>query len=211
MEKLNMKKTLSLHKYSIRVNKIIMNWKIILPIIFALAGLIFGSFFAKGEGELYCRICELIESYLLKKATGISYSKLTFHLLIPTVFALILFFSGISAFGGWLSNLVPFAFSASISTVTYYIYSNYSLKGLAFNVIMIFPYAALSLLALILLTSESISMSQCIINMLSKSTRNNDYNFVKYCKKCFKIYILIIIASFLKILIDSFFADLFIF
>ncbi len=211
MEKLNMKKTLNLHKYSIRVNRIILNWKLILPVIFTILGIVLGSVFAKGEGEVYLKLCNFIEAYVLNKNSGFNYTEFSVYLLIPTVFALILFFSGLSAFGGWFSNLIPLAFSATTSIITYFIYDTYSLKGLAYNVIMIFPYALLSILSLILLTSESISMSQCITHNLSKSTRNNDYNFFKYCKNCTKCYILIVSASLIKILLDSMFTDLFIF
>ena len=211
MEKLNMKKTLNLHKYSIRVNRIIINWKLILPIAFTILGIAIGSFIARGEGEVYLKFCDFVKAYVLNKNSGFNYTAFSVYLLIPTVFALILFFSGLSAFGGWFSNLIPLMFSATTSVITYSIYNFYSLKGLAYNVIMIFPYALLSLLSLILLASESISMSQCIMHTLSKSTRNNDYNFSKYCKNCMKCYILIISASLIKILLDSMFTDLFVF
>lgn len=211
MKKLSMKKTLNLHKYSLRVNNLVLNWKLILPIIFTLAGFTVGSFLAKGERALYLRACDYIKLFILADHEQDAYAELFVYLLIPSIFALILFFCGMSAFGGWFCNLIPFVFSIVISTITYFIYNNYALKGLAYNVIMIFPYAIISLLSLILLSAESISMSQCIMHTLNKSTRTKDYNFVKYCKNGIKYYILIIVASLIKFLIDSMFADLFVF
>ncbi len=209
MNKIALKKTLSLHKYNVRVTEILSNWKFILPIIASICGLIFGSLFSKGEGETYQRIGGYIESYVLNSTYTNIYSSFIVYLLIPTLFAIVLFFCGLSVYGGVISNLIPAAYSFFIGVITYYLYSNFTLKGLAYSVIIIFPYAVLSVFSLILITSESISMSQQLTKSLNRNFRNIEYKFAFYYKNCLKSYVFIILAAVVKTVLDSLFIGLF--
>ncbi len=211
MEKITLKKTLNLHKYNLRVADIISNWKLILPIGFSVVGLVMGSCLAKGEGDVYLKISELIKQLLLNDSNKSVYASFIIFLLIPTVFAFAIFFSGLSIYGGIIANIIPAFFSFAVSIITYFFYSNYTLKGLAYCVIIIFPYAVLSLLSLILLTGESITMSQVLLKSLNKNFRSENYKFSFYYKNCLKSYIFIILATILKIIIDKLFLGIFVF
>ncbi len=209
MDKSALKRTLNLHKYSIRVADIISNWKFILPVASSVAGLCFGSIFSKGEGRLYTHLGEYINNYILSSTFENVYSAFIIYLLIPTLFAIILFFCGLSVYGGIFANFVPASYSFCISIITYYLYSNFTLKGLAYCVLIIFPYAVLSVFSLILMTSECISMSQQLTKSLNRNARNNEYNFNFYYKNCLKSYIFILIGAVIKTLLDSLFIGLF--
>ncbi len=211
MEKLKIKKPLSLHKYSIRINDIMSDWKFILPVIISVAGIFVGSLMAKGEGVLYFKFCELIKSYILNSQSENLYLNFIIYLILPTAFAVLIFFTGLSVYGVLIVNTVPFVYSTTVSILIYFIYSTYTLKGLGYIVIMILPYAILTLFSLILLTGESISMSQQIMKTLSKSKRIKDYNFNFYYKNCLKSYVFIIVASIIKITMDKLFFGLFVF
>lgn len=209
MTKINVKKTLNLHKYSIRVTDFISNWKFILPIGLSVFGLAVGANFAKGEGDIYNLFTEYLNKFLLENNTENIISNIIFYLLIPTVFAVVLFFCGLSVYGGLVANAIPFCYSLIIGAITYYFYNNYTLKGLAYCVIIIFPYAVLSLFSLILMTGECINMSQVLAKNLSKNSKGNDYSFNFYYKNCLKSYIFIIAATVIKVILDSLFISLF--
>ncbi len=211
MKKIKIKKTLNLHKYSIRVNNVILDWRLILVLISTVSGIIIGSLTAKGEGGLYLKVEGFINNYLLNIQAGTTYSVFIIYLLIPTVFAMILFFSGMSLIGIPAACIIPFSFTLISSIVIYYMFDIYALKGLAYIVMMLLPYIIISLLSLVLLSVETIKMSQYLIRTISKSKRNMNYNFTVYYKNYLKSYAFIIIACIVKITIEKLFVGLFVF
>ena len=211
MKNIKIKKTLNFHKFSVRVNNFMLDWKLILILISTVSGIILGSLTAKGEGTQFLKVEEFINNYLIKFESENLYSVFIIYLIIPTIFATILFFSGMSLIGVPTACIVPFVFSLISSTVIYYMFDMYALKGLAYIVIMLMPYIILSLLSLILLSIETIKMSQYLIRTISKSKRNSDYNFTVFYKNYLKSYALIIIACIIKITIEKLFIGLFIF
>ncbi len=210
MTKVNVKKTLNLHKYSIRVSKLLYDWKYVLPLVTSVAGILSGSALAKGEGALSQYTSNFISSFLSNNSYEM-FAGIIIYLLIPTIFATIIFFCGLSVYGCFASIFIPFCYSGIISIVTYYLYSNYTLKGLAYCVILIFPYAVLSLFSLILISGESITMSGVLLNKLNKKSRDTEYTFSYYCRNCFKSYIFIILSTVVKSILDRLFIHLFVF
>lgn len=202
------KKTLNLHKYSVRVNDFILNWKILLPSAFALAGLMLGCLGGKGEWKLIRKITDMF-SAVLSEASPPVLTEFIRALLIPTALAAVLFFLGLSAYGGFAVNFVPLAYSVIIGAVSFYMYSTYTLKGLGYCVIMIFPYAVLSLTGLVLISAESISMSEFMLKSISGSRKFIDYGFKSYCTNCLKKYVFIIISAAIKAVLTHLFIGLF--
>lgn len=211
MNNVKIKKTLNLHKYSLRVNNIVLNWKIIIPSVFAVAGIVLGAVIAKGEGVFYNKICEIINSYILNGYEVSVHKNIVLYLLIPSIFAFALFFNGLSVFGIFTAVFVPMIYSCFYSMMIYYLFSEYTLKGLAYSVIILFPYIILSLYSLIMITGESINMSGYLLNMISKSSGKSDYSFKTYYKQTVKSYVLILISVAIKTVIDGLFIDLFAF
>ena len=211
MDKKNITKPVNLHKFSIKFNKFIPDWKFIIPVIFSVAGIIFGSLTAKGERRIYLKLSELINQYIISNSDGSLYEELTVHLLLPTIFAVVVFFLGLSVYGCFAVNAVPFAYSFIASMIIYFLFETYALKGLAYVAIMILPYCILSLVSLITITGESISMSQLLIKTLGKSKRLNNYNFGIYYKSSLKYYSFIILAVALKIIMYKLFRGIFVF
>lgn len=210
MKKISLQKTLNLHQFSSKFNIILSNRKIIFMVIITIIGLVAGTHFIKGEEGIYHKIGSLTEEYILNYNYETVYTDFIIHLVIPSLFALILFFGGLSIFGGMLTCILPAVFSFTVGTVAYYLYSVYTLKGLAYCVIMLFPYITLSLLSLIMLSIESISMSQYLLNILNnKKHKFIDYSINRYYVNCLKSYALIIVAAIIKASIDSLFIGLF--
>ena len=92
--------------------------------------------------------------------------------------------------------------------VTYFLYSEYKLKGLAFFVINILPFSALSLLGILLVTAESINMSQTVLSVLSNKNKRSTYNFTFYYKNSIKCYAFVVLSAMVKTVLDRLFIGL---
>lgn len=206
-----MKKTLNLHKYSVRVNSLMPNRKIIIPAIFVFAGITAGCINGKGEGTAYHKIIDIFISLVLNKEAGTLFSETVKYVMFPSVFAALIFFSGLCAYGMLTSNFFPFAFSYLTGIISYYMYNTYMLKGLAYCVIMIFPYAVLCTAGIMFCTAESMNMSEIILQNLTGRIKNNDYSFKIYCKKFLINYIVIAAGAIIKLLLGRLFSGLFLF
>ena len=209
MTKIGIKKTFNLHKYRTQIQDILSEWKIIITISVSVLGLIAGAYYGKGEEGLYLKFTALISEYIVQAEPTQIYVNFITCLVIPTTFFVALFFCGLSAYGGVISYAVPFVYSMTIGTITYFLYSEYKLKGLAFFVIIILPYAALSLLGIILMTVESVNMSQKVLNTLNDKTKRSNYNFTFYYKNGLKSYLIIILSAILKTVLDKLFISIF--
>lgn len=210
MSVIGLKKTLNLHKYSIKVKNLLLNWNYILPLIFSLIGIALGCKMGKDERGVYLFISKSYCDIFLGQNFSIAADFIQ-TLLIMTVFAAVLFFFGLCAFGGVISNIVPFCFGGIIGAISYYFYQNYTLKGLAYCMILVFPFAVMSLYSLSLCCRESINMSELIVHKISSKERYIDYSFNIYVKRFLKVYCYIPAAAILKTVLDYLFLDIFTF
>lgn len=192
------------------LHNVMSEWRIAVPLIIALIGLFVGTFVIKGEESVYSKAGYYIENYLLNDYNYTFYLRLIIHLLIPTAFAFVMFFLGLSVYGGLIVSLLPFTFTLFCGIITYYMFSEYTLKGLAYCVIMLFPYLTLSLYALVIISGECITMSQYLLCILSvKRIKAPDYSIKNYYLNTSKSYIIILIAALIKTLIEGLFVGLF--
>lgn len=204
------KKTLNLHKYSLKFSEIMSNWKIILPMIFFIMGLVVGCFDGKGEGSLYFRITNYFTNVILNGEELTLGTSLLYYMIFPCAFIIIIFFLGLSVFGTFITNGVPFCLGYIIGCVSFYEYSMYTLKGFGYCVIMVYPYCILTLLAVILCCRESINMSQFIVGSISK-TKVPNYSFTMYYKSFIKNFAFVAAASAVKTVLNYLFSGLFTF
>lgn len=209
MTKMGFKKTLNLHQYSIRFQYLLSEWKFILSLIVVIIGLVLGSLCGKGEGDIFQKLTNTILSLFTNSSDNAVYIKFIINLIIPTIFFIIVFFCGLSAYGGLISHLIPFSYSVIIGAFTYFLYSEYKLKGLAFFVILILPYVALSLLGILLMTVESINMSQTVLNILNNRSKRNTYSFNIFYKNALRSYIPIVLSAIIKTVLDKLFLGIF--
>lgn len=203
------KKTLNLHKYSIKVNDFLSNWKIIIPVIFTFAGIISGCVGGKGEGKLFLRITDYFTSVILSRDITSVGSEFLIYLIFPIVFLIIVFFLGLSVFGSLLTNAMPLIYGYIVGCISYFLYTEYTLKGLGYCIIMIFPYGTLCLLSIVLCCRESINMSEYIMKSISKTTKFLNYGFAVYYKSFFRNLIFIVAASAIKTILEYLFGGLF--
>lgn len=205
------KKTLNFHKYSLKATEIMSNWKLFLPIIFSFAGIISGCIGGKGEGKLYLKITDYFTTVILTRDITSIGSEFLIYLIFPAVFLIVIFFLGLSVFGALITNVMPLIYGYIIGCISFFLYNEYTLKGLGYCIIMIFPYGTLCLLAIVLCCRESINMSEYIMKSISKTTKFLNYGFAVYYKSFFRNLIFIVGASALKTILEYLFGGLFAF
>ena len=205
------KKTLNFHKYSLKATEIMSNWKLFLPIIFTFAGIISACFGGKGEGKLYLKITDYFTTVILTRDITSIGSEFLIYLIFPAVFLIVIFFLGLSVFGALITNVMPLIYGYIIGCISFFLYNEYTLKGLGYCIIMIFPYGTLCLLAIVLCCRESINMSEYIMKSISKTTKFPNYGFAVYYKSFFRNLIFIVGASALKTILEYLFGGLFAF
>lgn len=205
------KKTLNFHKYSLKATEIMSNWKLFLPIIFTFAGIISGCIGGKGEGKLYLKITDYFTTVILTRDITSIGSEFLIYLIFPTVFLIVIFFLGLSVLGALITNVMPLIYGYIIGCISFFLYNEYTLKGLGYCIIMIFPYGTLCLLAIVLCCRESINMSEYIMKSISKTTKFPNYGFAVYYKSFFRNLIFIVGASALKTILEYLFGGLFAF
>lgn len=211
MSLIGTKKTLNFHKYSLKATEIMSNWKLFLPIIFSFAGIISGCFGGKGEGKLYLKITDYFTTVILTRDITSIGSEFLIYLIFPAVFLIVIFFLGLSVFGALITNVMPLIYGYIIGCISFFLYNEYTLKGLGYCIIMIFPYGTLCLLAIVLCCRESINMSEYIMKSISKTTKFPNYGFAVYYKSFFRNLIFIVGASALKTILEYLFGGLFAF
>lgn len=205
------KKTLNFHKYSLKATEIMTNWKLFLPIIFTFAGIISGCIGGKGEGKLYLKITDYFTTVILTRDITSIGSEFLIYLIFPAVFLIVIFFLGLSVFGALITNVMPLIYGYILGCISFFLYNEYTLKGLGYCIIMIFPYGTLCLLAIVLCCRESINMSEYIMKSISKTTKFLNYGFAVYYKSFFRNLIFIVGASALKTILEYLFGGLFAF
>lgn len=209
MSVIGTKKTLNLHKYNLKLNSFLSNWKIIIPIIFTILGIIIGCAGGKGESSLFNLIKEYFTSVILTRNSLSFVSEFLFYIILPSILLIIIFFLGLSVIGSLIANAVPFVFGYAIGCISFYLYNTYTLKGLAYCLIMIFPYCVLALLSIVICCRESVSMSEYILKSISKIKKSPNYGFTYYCKSFIRNYLFIIAAAGIKALLEYLFGGLF--
>lgn len=211
MSLIGTKRTLNFHKYSLKATEIMSNWKLFLPIIFTFAGIISGCIGGKGEGKLYLKITDYFTTVILTRDITSIGSEFLLYLIFPAVFLIVIFFLGLSVFGALITNVMPLIYGYIIGCISFFLYNEYTLKGLGYCIIMIFPYGTLCLLAIVLCCRESINMSEYIMKSISKTTKFPNYGFAVYYKSFFRNLIFIVGASALKTILEYLFGGLFAF
>lgn len=211
MSLIGTKKTLNFHKYSLKATEIMSNWKLFLPIIFSFAGIISGCIGGKGEGKLFLKITDYFTTVILTRDITSIGSEFLIYLIFPAVFLIVIFFLGLSVFGAVITNVMPLIYGYIIGCISFFLYNEYTLKGLGYCIIMIFPYGTLCLLAIVLCCRESINMSEYIMKSISKTTKFPNYGFAVYYKSFFRNLIFIVGASALKTILEYLFGGLFAF
>lgn len=201
-------KVLTLNKSGF-FNYIYKNKALLLLSVFYVLGLLLGVFLISKNNTTY-QLAEILFNQYITKRIDTTFSTVFLSSLFTMfVFVFIVFVSGTSFVGIVLSPL-------SISLIGYingaflsYIYIENSIKGIAFNAVIILPTVILFLIGIILSAKQSLSFSCELVKLTfykGYSSVNIFELFKSYCAKYALLLLLPIIAS----LVDGIFSIAFI-
>ena len=205
-------KMLNLHLLRKKIKNIEFNWLLFLLIGLFFVGLLLGSLSVK-KGD------NLISDYVIKFYTSYLTDKSSFSL--PMIFissfflsatsVIVSFFTGLCALGVPFVICVPFISGNIIGIISGYLYETYLLKGLGYCAIIIFPAAAITLVALILSCKESLIMSGNMLSVLATGRIQQQNRFRSYCIKHLLYGAMCASAALIEAVLFNMFSNLFIF
>ena len=186
-------------------NYLYKNRVILLLALFFILGIIFGVISLRKSETTYNLSKILFERYLSCRESPSFINVFIKYLLSAIVVLFIIYISGTSFIGIILSPFIMLCIGYTFGAFLGYIYQLYSIKGIAFNAIMIIPASIFLLIAFLLTAKDALNFSYELL----KLTFNSGYSasnifecFKSYCKK----YLLFLILPIISAVIDALFS-----
>lgn len=117
-------------------------------------------------------------------------------------------------FGSSVLGMIMLPFIVAVKGMIYgslmsELYSQYTLKGIAYNAVMVLPAAAVFVTALILASSEGFDFSLKVARLTLPRTQptNLYYTFKIYCEKFLKITLIVLVSALIDSLISVYLSN----
>lgn len=175
---------------------IIKNNILILMTVLFIIGITAGTFAVGGVKPLRQYSSLYLEDFISDR-TGTAFIKILLDSFMRSMLTLLVIFTfGTSMLGVVLAPLSLAARGVLYGGVTALLYSDYGVKGIAFNAVLVLPNAIVFIIALLLATRESVRFSLVIARMSLPATpsANLSFDFKTYCGRYLFIS-LIVLAS----------------
>lgn len=173
------------------------NYILFIILFFLLIGIFFGVFRFDDTKNLENIFKAYIEDYILSRTNG-SFGKAFLSVLLSSFSVLfLLFLLGGSLFGVVTLPIAMFVKGFFQGGVAAYMYSQYGLKGIAFNAVIYIPSTILFLMIMLLASGESVKFSFKISNLtLSRAIPQNlSTEFKDYSAKFIIFAVLTVVSS----------------
>ena len=198
----NMKKGTVLSLKKIRFSEFIMkNNVLVLLVILFIAGIAAGTFAGKKIAGLTDYSAEYLERFVAERSNA-SFLSVTVNSFAASALVLLaVFAAGTSVLGVVLVPIAAAARCVLYGSVSALLYSQYSVKGIAFNAVLIIPAEIIFAVALLLAAKESVkfSLDMARLTLPSAPPVNLSADFRSYCSK----YILICLLTLLSAITDA--------
>ena len=187
-----------LHKF---LEFVVYNKMLIILSLFFLTGLIIGVFYYGSSNAIDSFIKENF-SFFLNERESYKFAKILFDSFFGYMLYLVIgFILGASMLG---SIFLPFILSFKgilYGLTAAMLYTEYSLKGIAFYTLLILPSAVIFSVLLIFATGESMRFSLLLVrSSLIKSSNDLSFDFKSFCIK----YLSFVLGVFVCALVDTF-------
>ncbi len=172
--------------------------------IIMLIGLIFGNFLVKGNESTYETVKGLFENYLSDLDGQTLMSQFLSQSLVNLTFLLLCFVFGLCAIGFPISIITNLVKGISIGALSSFMYSEYTLKGFGYCMLIFYPVQLILSLAMLKTGRESFSMSVSIFKTVTNLSRRqgNEENFKMYLVKFLILLIINLLMSFISALLS---------
>ncbi len=183
----------------INIRTFLINNKLLIFLsIFLLVGIFFGAILLKYADSGVIKLINVLFLSDLKKR----FSRTLLEVFVTSIsstfiFVILSFFIGLSTWGFVLAPLVPFARGICIGLTESYLYSAYGVNGIILHTIVFLPGIFVSSVAVLLMTRESMKISNHFSSMIFLKNRSESvHNSVKlYLVRTGCIAIIVIISS----------------
>lgn len=172
---------------------------------FFIIGLAIGIFILDSRESLFSFTDGFIDNYISERS-GEGFFRITVNSFLNSMlFIAVAFICGASMLG---IILLPICVSANgflYGMIASFLYSEYSLNGVAFYAVMILPAAIVSIIALILASKESVKFSLLLARLTIRTTAplNLSFDFKNYCGKYLSYSLIILISAIIDAVLSS--------
>ena len=175
------------------------NCYIITLTVMCVSGIALGIFGTKFNDRFLDLFKSYTESYLALRSEGTFLRIFSDSLLLNFTFSLLIFIFGASVTGITLSPILVLIRSLLFGALSGVIYTDYSLKGIALNALILIPPTVVAMIFIILSAKESMKLSLVLIRQTLPETKpkNLSFDFRRFCVKNLILFIPIIISSIL--------------
>lgn len=159
------------------------NNSLLIPVVFVCSGIAAGIFLESRVRLLSDYAGSYIERFINLRTNASYFSSALDSFMGAELFLLCVFAAGTSMLGVVLVPLAAAFRGVLYGGVSAFLYSQYAVKGIAFNAVLIIPSAFVFVVALLLASRESVRFSLLIARMTIPSAPavNLSYDFKNYC------------------------------
>lgn len=183
------RKKVYLNRYQIMSGKVlgelVRRYRAVIMLAILVSGLLCGALIIRnGTGAVIERLTILIDSYKSVRIEQGIVANFCNSLLSGMLFLICSVFLGFSAIGTPLLIFLPFIRGTGLGMICGYMYSTYKLTGLGYCLLLIYPGAAVALVAFFLACSESYQMSKNIFSTCIRTPKGqHQYEIKQFFQK----------------------------
>lgn len=195
------------------VNAISRNNVVIIMLFFYIVGIAVGVFWVRSNSTVVNIASDLFSKYISQRSDRALYQIFFSSFLSVLPFAVIIFLCGTSFVGIALTPLAICYRGFYYGILAGYLYYQYSLKGIAFNSLLLIPCTVISVFGLIFFGKSAFGFSLYLAKVsLPQSKPVGIYStFKDYCKKSMYILLVFVFSSMLDAVLSKSFLSFFAF
>lgn len=183
---------------------------LVLFVVFFI-GLLSGNLIVKSSESTYNNIFRLFNDYILS-STGQTFLKSFFtQSVYNTTIIMTMFVFGLCAIGFPLPILITFVKGISIGALSSFLYTQYTLKGFGFCMLVLYPIQILHCLILLRAGKECFNMSINLVRYITGNKQKNDeiYSLKMYILRFAILLVSVVIISLISTAMTNYINPLF--
>lgn len=183
---------------------------VFLLFVLFLVGLLCGNFVVSGSKSIFDLIGELFKSHI-KSLNGATFLRsFIYNSVVNVGLILFNFIFGLCAIGFPAPIMSVFIKGLGIGALCSYMYSNFSLKGFGYCMLVVYPVQIIASLMLLKSGQESLSMSLSLLRVLTERQQSNiSQNIHKYLMNFIIIIIVNVFLSAVSVILNFYVTKLF--
>ncbi len=174
-------------------------------------GLLMGNFFVKGDTDTYETVESLFSEYISSLSGQTILKCFYMHFLVNFVNLLINFIFGFCAIGFPVPLIMALVKGISVGAFSSFMYSEYSLKGFGYCMLIFYPIQIISCLIMMRAGKDSFSLSTDLLRILFEQQQRTDSstNLKLYLLRFLILFTAMIVLSLVSAVLSIYIVELF--